>query len=318
MNRHSLTGLDGQNPLGFLAALGLLRIADLHAAASGSDAPRLAFDTGARSFAQIDSSISLDALIDLVLDDAEQQASSLLTSLSYDDEGREVEPGTKGAVRDLKPSPSFARTLLQRAAAGERRDADLLAALFSDVATDNNGRTKPTAFHFTAGQQQFVEMVQSLRQGVGRHDLEEALLGPWRGASALPSLSWDATQARLYALRATNPSSEKRGSVAGANWLAFQGLAYFPVWARRGRLQTTAVRGGWKNAHFCWPLWEVPATSAALRSLLVCNVASWTEAERRARGVRVVLASRIERSDQGGYGSFTPAAPVLANPDEEP
>jgi hypothetical protein len=32
------------------------------------------------------------------------------------------------------------------------------------------------------------------------------------------------------------------------------------------------------------------------------------ERERRGRGVALVLEARIRRSDQGGYGSFSPAA----------
>ncbi len=94
---------------------------------------------------------------------------------------------------------------------------------------DNNGNTKPTAFHFTAGQQTFLDMVDELRTGITAAHLREALDGPWLNRSQLPSLTWDSSVARLYALRAGNPSKEKRGSVPGANWLAVIGLSYFPV-----------------------------------------------------------------------------------------
>ena len=39
-----LTGLDAQNPLAFLAALGLLRLLDDHALRVKLDRPRLAFE----------------------------------------------------------------------------------------------------------------------------------------------------------------------------------------------------------------------------------------------------------------------------------
>ena len=42
-------------------------------------------------------------------------------------------------------------------------------------------------------------------------------------------------------------TGDKRGSIAVANWLGVQALAFFPVAAVRGRLVTTAVEGGWKE-----------------------------------------------------------------------
>jgi hypothetical protein len=149
-------------------------------------------------------------------------------------------------------------------------------------------------------------MVDELRSGIGAADLREALLGPWKGLSTLPSLSWDATAARQYALRAGNPSKEKRGSVPAANWLGDMALSFFPVMGIRRRLVTTRVEGGWKDSTFSWPLWSPPASSRTIASLLRLDILGLPTRDREALGVSEVLKARILRSDQGGYGSFSP------------
>ncbi|MFO0634763.1 MAG: hypothetical protein U0168_18115 [Nannocystaceae bacterium] len=310
-NTLQLTGLDAQNPLGFLAALGLLRIVDEHARRNALARPSLAFVDDGVLHARIGSALeSVDALIEVVLSDALARGDDALLQLCYDDHGAALPAGATGK-RDLKPSPETARALLDRVADGPRLTSDLAAAFFSELVQDNNGNTKPTALHFTAGQQQFLDMVDALRRGVVAEDLHEALLGPWRGESTLPSLSWDATMARQYALRAGNPSKEKRGSVAGANYLAVFGLSYLPVTVQRGKLVTTCVVGGWKDSIFTWPTWSRAATSNAAASLLRMDLRRLSSRERAALGISHVFAARITRSDQGGYGGFSPAEVVF-------
>jgi hypothetical protein len=306
-----LAGLEANNPLGFMAALGLLRVLD-HRAAAVADAPRprLGFVDAGTFVASLETPLTRDQIIELVLRDAAAQGDNRALQLAYDAAGTMVAPGTPGAIRDLKPPLEVARQLLDHAATAEPRTASLAAAWFSELVADNNGNTKPTALHFTAGQQAFLDMVEELRRGLTAEHLREALDGPWLNTAQLPSLSWDASVARLYALRAGNPSKEKRGSVPGANWLAVLGLACFPVVARGSRLVTTCVSGGWKDGVFTWPVWSAVAESSAIASLLRLDAASWTQPERAAYGVETVFRCRILRSDQGGYGSFSPASVV--------
>jgi len=316
MTAITLAALEANNPLGFLAALGLLRVLDDRAAAAGARRPRLGFVDQGSFVAAVHTPHTRDEIIELVLRDAAAQADNRALQLAYDQAGTMVTPGAKGATRDLKPPPGVARQLLDHAAQAataaqaDPRTAAFAAAWFSDLVTDRNGNTKPTAFHFTAGQQAFLEMVEALRAGVTAAHLREALDGPWLNTSPLPSLTWDASVTRLYALRAGNPSKEKRGSVPGANWLAVLGLTYFPVVARGSRLVTTGVTGGWKDGAFTWPVWSPAAEASAVASLLRLDATAWTQSQRRAYGVETVFRSRIQRSDQGGYGSFSPAAVV--------
>lgn len=305
-----LSGLSGDNPLGFFAALGLLRVLDDDASRRGVRRPALAFAAEGPPTAALDTDLGLERVCEVVLEDARAQADNPALRFAYLDDER-VSPDRKGAVRDLKPPPRVARELLDECATRPRRVSALVSGWFSELVTDNKGNTKPTALHFTAGQQEFLSMVAELRDGIDADDVHETLFGPWSNASSLPSLSWDASIARYYALRAGDPAKEKRGSVPAANWLAVVAMEFFPVAADGGRLATTAVAGGWKDATFCWPLWSVPASAFASASLLRVDARRWTAAERAALGVTRVYAADILRSDQGGYGSFSPASVVL-------
>ena len=305
-----LPGLDGQNPLGFLAGLGLLRVLDDHASRKSLARPRLAFAEIPPFVVRLSTHGTLAQIKEIVLADAAEQANSVALRLAYDEGGELCGPDAVDATRDLKPPPPAARRFLMLAGAASRRDADLAAGMISDVVQDNNGASKPTSFHFTAGQQAFLEMIEALRVGVDEAAIDEALVGPWRNTSKLPSLGWDSSVARLYALRASDPSGEKRGSVPASNWLAVHALALFPVMPERGRerpvLRTTNVGLGWKNVAYTWPLWTELADSRVIAAVLRLDSARWTQRERLALGISTVFRSRILRSDQGGYGSFTP------------
>lgn len=311
MSEHVLTGLDGQNPLGFFAALGLLRVLDDDALRRAALRPTLQFATTGEPVPTVRSDLDLDAIIELVLEDARQQGENRALQFAYTAGGERAMAGDSPAVRDLKPPPSLAKALLEECATRTRRESALVAGWFSETVQDNNGNTKPTALHFTAGQQTFLEMVDDLRKGITSDDVKEALLGPWLNESRLPSLSWDSSVARNYALRANNPSKEKRGSVPAANWLGVVAMEFFSVAPDRNKLATTGVQGGWKDSVFTWPLWDRPLTASTIAALLRIDLRRMRASEWAALGVVRVYEAAIQRSDQGGYGSFSPAAVVV-------
>jgi hypothetical protein len=318
--RVTLTGLDGANPLAFLAALGTLRVLAHRARQHSRPPPRLSWSDEGCWRPVIHGPPSIDAIVGELLEDRDTWADDAAFLLAYDETGEQlVDPRKeKGKfTRDLKPKPAAMRAFVEDLAklaamesvAGEvlraRRSLDTAAVFGSEIVQDNNGNTKPTAFHFTAGQQQFMKAIAELQAGVGAADFEEALAGPWRRESTLPNMSWDATNARLYALRSTNPSGDKKTTVAGADWLAFVGLGMLPSFPCGKRLLTTGVKGGWKDSTFTWPVWRQRATSRVVGSLL--RTVEETPASRQARGLTSVFSARISRSDQGGYGTFAPA-----------
>lgn len=301
-----LTGIDGANPLGFLAALGVLNVAN----------EQLGVEAGIRLSwrdegywrpvvqAKIDA-FTAERLVAVLMTDRAAMADEPALDLSYGDGG--------AIVRDLKPPPgvyrAFASSQAAQATSDSRRGADYAAAFATDIAVDNRGNTKPTALHFTAGQQKFLEMVRALRAEVTEEDLHEALFGPWAYRRPLPVLQWDASVFRDYALRASNPSGEKKQGVPGADWLAFRGLPFIRVSPEGTRIRTTGCAGGWKSGSFRWPIWTVALSREVVTTLVQQpQLESMAALALRRRGIAVVLCSKIQRAENGGRGTFSPSA----------
>lgn len=311
----TLTGLDASNPLAYLAALGLLQVlTDSNAVAEPRSEWRLSWRDEGRWLAVLHGSTDPELVIQRLQTDLASWRDELALQLAYDDEGKRLPPFDDEATFDLKPSPetfrAYAEEIASTSTPDKLRSARLVAAYGSELVNANKGDLKPTALHFTSANQKFLDMVRDLRQGVTADDFHEALLGPWRNTSELPSLSWDASAPRIYAHRATNPSGgRKRGSVPAANWLGFVALSFFPVASSGSRLQTTGVKGDWKDSTMRWPVWTSPLSVNAIRSLQTWKGLrdSATGEQWPAAGIAGIYESRILRSDQGGFGSFAPA-----------
>ncbi|MCY4110167.1 MAG: hypothetical protein OXG11_14230 [Chloroflexi bacterium] len=211
---------------------------------------------------------------------------------------------------ELKLTPEDIRTYLSQ---GGRHHGtgNLATALLAEGSLDNQGVAKPSDFYFTAGQQKFLDTARKILGAAERGEIVTSVEGPWRYESTIPSLGWDVTDDRVYALRANNPSPEKKLTNPGTEALALLGLSLYPVFAGSGRTQTQGCSGSWKNGWYSWPLWGRPATSLAVRSLLahayhhpaLLNRHLWY----RSWGISTILRSPIRRTDQGGYGTFGPA-----------
>lgn len=299
------TGLAGTNPLGFLAALGLLDVAYR----AGLDA-RLEWTDDIVPTAVLRGS-DLETITDLVLTDRDQWLADS-TVLNY--------PET-APFPVLKPSSDDLRKWIGEAAESHGNPADirLLLALVAEGARDGKGASKPTHLDFTAGPQQFLVALREIAHAVDRERIAEALFGPWRYDSEAKTMAWDARGQRIYALRATDPGKGVRTGVPGADWLAFLGLAFYPVAATRTwQLLTAACDSNWKSSAFRWPLWTVPASHATVHAVVndpalvrKFPAAGIDPSVLRARGIQRVLQAPIRRTDQGGYGSFGGAESLI-------
>lgn len=303
-NEVALPALEGTNPLGYLAALGVL-----DALTCKGDGATLRWTDELVPHAIVGGLDDLDLLLDLLDRDREEWSGSVLLSFPKE-----------FPLPDAKPDKMKLREWFEAVSREHERraDSDHLCALVAEGAFDGKENAKPTHLHFTAGQQQFLEMIRTLASNVGRERLKEALCGRWAYDSSLPSLSWDSRGERVYAVRATNPSAEKRLGVPGADWLAFRGLVFYPVSRTvNGSLRTTACDPEWKHSAFRWPLWAASCSRNVVGSLvadrtLVSRTADVWPKDLAARGVLCVLQAPIRRTDQGGYGSFG-APEVLAS-----
>ncbi|MGH3942702.1 MAG: type I-G CRISPR-associated protein, Cas3-extension family, partial [Pseudonocardiaceae bacterium] len=202
-----LPALDGTNPLGFLAALGVLDV--LHRA--GRE-PALRWTADLVPVPVLRFLTDDDELIELIDTDRARWQDSVVLHGPADNQ-----------LDDVKPQPNVHRRWAGEVAdtlGDTHADADLFCALLSEYAVDGKGNGKPTHLHFTAGKQKFLMMVRELVNRVDTERIREAIFGPWREDSPLPMLSWSSQGERIYAVRAINPSNEQRLGVPGADWLA--------------------------------------------------------------------------------------------------
>jgi len=218
MSRIQLVGVDGSNPLGFLAALGLLRVLPGAKLGFTDDGSFRAFVDGlAKSESDLATFISDDAK---AADD-----SSAPWRFTYT-KGATKKEGPK-EVADLKPPPDdfkrFLATCVEAWLAGNEEAADYAAAYGTDVAVDGKGNTKPTAFHFTAANQTFLGAVEKIRTSVTQEWVKKSLF-EGHGEKQGENLRWDPGSERNWALMANNPSGGKTRVDAPLEWLAFRGL----------------------------------------------------------------------------------------------
>jgi len=211
-------------------------------------------------------------------------------------------------IQDLKHPPDEFREMMR--AVRDDGDAEpFIAAYATGVAVDGSGQTKPTALHFTAGQQRFMDPVLTALDSLTREDLNEALFGPWEPREG-KSLRWRAASERSRALLSYDPGKEKTTTVVGAEWLAFQGMPFFPAVPQGRRVRTTGFVGRGRREAFTWPVWTLPLCVGEVRAALgMEGLADLTGEERRARGISQVFRASVVRSSQG-YGNFGAARPV--------
>lgn len=294
-----LVGLDGSNPRGFLAALGLLRVVP-------GARLRFATDGAYRAFLETDSTRS--DIVALVAADGNAVSPARKPSwwLTYTKSATKKQGPLE--VADLKAPPADFRQFLVRCLdcwmKGDDESIAYATAFGTDVAVDGKGNTKPTAFHFTAANQTFLGAVEAIRASLTEEWIETSLFVGHAERSGA-NLRWDPGSERNWALMANNPNNEGTYVDAPLEWLAFRGLPLLSCFPRATRIITTAVLGRGDDMTFTWPLWSVPASQHTVRSAIRIN---WTGStrERMARGLFAVCRSSIRRTNQG-FGNFGPS-----------
>lgn len=301
MSRIELVGVDGSNPLGFFAALGLLRVVPGAKLGFSDDGSFRAFVDG------LDKG-ELDIANLIAADAGAAGNESAPWRLTY----RKAATKKKGplSVADLKPPPAdfkgFLASCIDAWLTGNEEAADYAAAYGTDVAVDGKGNTKPTAFHFTAANQTFLGTVEGIRASVTPEWIATSLFNG-HGERSGSNLRWDPGAERNWALMASNPSGGEGTRVdAPLEWLAFRGLPLLPSFPRGSRIVTTGVVGRSDDMTFTWPLWLIPASLLTTRSALQVD---WTQKakERAARGFFAICRSAIRRTPQG-FGNFGPSS----------
>ncbi|MGD0955013.1 MAG: hypothetical protein ABR985_21950 [Methanotrichaceae archaeon] len=294
MNDIRLTGLIGSNPLGALAAFGLLRVC--------SEIPEL-------SEAKLYWTQEYDWTAVLRIPDGIGKP-ELLEKLVARQSERKLDTFNWAKDIRVKPGDYHKRLVIlaEEATLNDRTDADYFTAFGSEMVVDGSkGLVKPTAMHMTSGQQKFLhgvcEIAESLKKNP-KSAYEEALFGPWRYNDAEHSLGWDSSMDRVSASHWIKPSDDKKNrSVRAATWLAIEALPLFPTAAMNGKLLTAGFTT--KPPTFTYPIWTDPIGIDTLKTLLGICI-SEDERSLKRRGVAAIYHSlRLEFGK--GYGILRPA-----------
>lgn len=300
-NGLELIGLDGSNPLAFLAALGTLRTLSI---VWPDRRVRLGWRAAGvwRPMLHLDGEPSADQVIEALdrqLRDADGQRAFKLAD-------------------DLKVmGPMFRRIATEAAGVArpeDRRWADFLAAFGCDATCTDGGMIQDTALRTMsgAGHQHFLTFMLQLAAETEPDHLRAALLQPWEYADPGPSMRWDPADDRRYALRWDEPSGDPIRTVRGANRLAIEGLPLLPTAPVGSELKTTGFAGrGSRDTFWTWPIWEPPLSIDPIRSLLALSSLQEQAVPRDdllAMGVTEVF--RAQRLTIGKYRNFAPARPA--------
>ncbi len=304
-----LIGLDGGNPLGFLAALGTFRAISL---AWSERAIRMHWRP-------------IDGLWRPVLQGiGADETEAFLDGLNAALKAMRDQPAltfARDLTVDTKTFRSQAEIARNASHSGDRRNADFIAA-FGCEATPRTERGQEGKIQDTAlrtmsgtGDQHFLGFMCKLIEETGPDHLATALFHEWRYTDPGPSLRWDPNDDRRYALRWGNPGNSSKypiATVRGANRLAIEALPLMPTAPVGRRLETTGFtqRRG-EGALWTWPIWTPALPLDAVRSLLSSADLQVPEPDRRrlaTRGVAEIF--RCQRLTVGKYRNFSTAHPA--------
>ena len=297
-----LNGLDGGNPLGFLAAIG--------------------------------TAIVLQDIFPEIRLGWQQTEGGWRPSLSgCGDDEQEFSEKLSAALKDASmtvfdidnrmpfDADKFAcklRNTQYHLSIGDRRDTDFLSSFGTELYPDKkNGQFQDSRFRMvrsgdSAGQG-FPFYAKEIRKKIGINHIQRTLFRTWDYQDTGYSLRWDPIEDQRYALRWRDPSKSSQGIMLAANSLAVEALQWFPVTLVGKRAQTTGFqRFGRRETYFVWPIWTPRVGMETVRSLLALGDLYKDPVPRSSlvkRGIEEVYRSQRIQQNQY-YSNFLVAIPA--------
>lgn len=300
-----LPGLDGTNPLGFLAALGVLK--SVQTARQEANIRMKWIKHAGTWIPALNVTVSLDELASMIAD----------TLHLGDPDVAQHKFLTLGKNLGVDPAEFTAasREACDSASLHDRRQTDFLASFGCGATThDKLPRILPTDLHFISGSghQHFLETAGKLFDIVTWNHLLEAISGPWLYRDERLSFRWDPSDAREHAYQWTAPGDETTTTIWGANLLAFEGMSFLSTAPSSSRLQTMCFSRISHQTAFRWPIWAIPINQRTIQSMLCLDTLHTTEPnldQLAARGISALYQSEKVKIGQGANfkWSFTPA-----------
>jgi hypothetical protein len=266
MTALALPALDGRTPLGFLAALGVLRLIDKHT----EHTPRLAWSTQDCTAVLQDAEPTIDELV--------ADLSGVVAAIPPDG----VLPGLPAnfpppgeapdKLRLTRPDLRTYVTTVTRTDRREDHDGDVerwLASLVTDLSVDDRQRADISLFAAPSGKQSMRTMLEkSLSLVRAQPGLLREAVTAWR---RYPGVSGEYLDHRVLfdAVDAPDGRPAERG-VPGATWLALMAYPLMRTIGDHGEPATTCWQdfGRGVGRRMVYPLWSLPLDLAAVQAVL--------------------------------------------------
>ncbi len=305
-HRLALTGLDGSNPLAFLAALGTLRILT-----------RSLPDLGLKMEWTITEGVWNPVF--LLIEPLDQPG---LINIIFNNLGRDISSHPIAFLeRTNNARPDSIRQdavqLARNAQKQEDREKlDWFSAMCSELAPEAISQLQ------TARRDYFWGNLKSVMNLTGPDHLRRTLFAQWDYDDPLEnqSLHIEPGEDRRHAYQwfkpSGDPTRQERGGMLGANRLAIEAFPFFQSIAIGERLATRGFSGSRNNnTRWTWPLWSKPANVDIVASLLASpTIQHETITDRdndSLRAMGIATAFRSMRILVGKTPNFTPAMPIF-------
>ena len=301
-----LGGLDGTNPLGFMAALGAFRLLSIE-------------NSNVTMTWQVFNGAWRPTLFGIQVPIA-QLGNELHAAISRLDK----------SVWSIDKKLPFAAVRLRQeacnaahaASSTSRGLADAIAGLGVECCVDDKGLFKDTALRLVRAadnnkdkneQKGLLAFAMETIAITTACQIQKSISSDWLYEDKKLTFRWDPVENRGYALQWQDPSDDGALTERGANCLALFALPYFPTIPTKGQAETTGF--GLKKprqSSFTWPIWQHRISLDIAASMLGISELQREQPPRlelEARGIAAVYrCDRVMTSTY--YANFTPARRV--------
>jgi len=303
-----LGGLDGSNPLGFLAAVGIVAVAS-------DEFPdfRMGWKQTGNGWCPILLGCGNDEMT---------FSESLLKTLQ--DAPMTIFDIDKKMPFDAVKFTDSLKNAQLRSHINERRDADILVGMgtemYPDAKTNQFQDSKLRMVRSGDSNGQGLPFyAKTIRSVLDINRVHHALFKPWDYQDEGYSLRWDPIGDQRYALRWREPNKSKLsdgtglGTMLAADCLATEAFRLFPTLAVGRQAQTAGFHQlGRRQTYFVWPIWTPMVGLEIIRSLIALpdlHDKPLDYAALAKKGIPAVYRSQRIQQNQY-YSNFSPAQPV--------
>lgn len=261
MTRVEMPALDGRSPLGFLAAMGLLRTLD----AAGMSPLKVAFSRESAA-AELHSPLtSIEEVAEKIHDVVAANSDAAVAGL---DPRFPIAAGQRGGDPMRRPRGAFRKFVNNVRTIDPRAASEWMPCLFTDLAVDSQERADLTPFCAPSGKQNlrtfFEKPLAAVRSDPAR--LADVLV-MWRRVEGFTGEYLDH---RVINSAADDPAGRvgaERG-VPGATWLATMALPLLRLAGDGTRIEAALWHRVGRRYVMMWPLWEQALDLAAVRVMI--------------------------------------------------